>query len=285
MGASTVGRRIYVIGGSSATYPFNSVLSTVWEFIPSPEFDFNEDGVVDAQDMSLMVDHWHTDSSHYDLAPSPLGDGIVDVQDLVALSEHLFEDYRVLAHWMLDETEGKIAFDNVGENDATVEGGAAWQPVDGQIDGALRFDGINDHVKTPFVLNPQEGSFSIFAWIKGGEPGESIISQEAGAVWLGAEAAAGQLQTSLAPSGRFPIPPLVSDIVITDGNWHRVGLVWDGVDRILYVDDTEMARESHPSVSGSDEGLILGAGVGLSAGSFWTGLIDDVIVYDRAVEP
>ena len=56
-----------------------------------------------------MVDRWHTDEPFYDIAPPPSGDGIVDVQDLVVLSEHLFEDYRMVAHWKMDETEGMIA--------------------------------------------------------------------------------------------------------------------------------------------------------------------------------
>jgi hypothetical protein len=93
MSTSVVDGRVYVIGGTSMPYPYNPSLSTVWEFIPGPGFDFNGDGVVDVQDVSLMVDHWHTDNALYDIAPLPWGDGIVDVQDLIMLAEHLFEDY------------------------------------------------------------------------------------------------------------------------------------------------------------------------------------------------
>jgi hypothetical protein len=35
----------------------------------------------------------------------------------------------------------------------------------------------------------------------------------------------------------------------------------------------------------SDGGLCLGAGKTLDAASFWSGLIDDVRIYDRAVTP
>jgi hypothetical protein len=38
-------------------------------------------------------------------------------------------------------------------------------------------------------------------------------------------------------------------------------------------------------VAGSDVGLNIGAGKNLEAGSFWSGLIDDVRVYDRAMAP
>jgi hypothetical protein len=37
------------------------------------------------------------------------------------------------------------------------------------------------------------------------------------------------------------------------------------------------------AVASSDAGLDIGAGKNLEAGSFWSGLIDDVRIYDRAI--
>jgi hypothetical protein len=87
----------------------------------------------------------------------------------------------------------------------------------------------------------------------------------------------------LKSSGRSGVP-LQSQTVVTDGNWHRVGLTWDGKNRILYVDDIEV-KDTQTSLAGSQGGLNIGAGSTLSAGSFWSGLIDDVRIYDRAVKP
>jgi len=56
-----------------------------------PVVDFNGDGIVDALDICIMADHWHTDYQLCDIGPMPWGDGIVDVQDLIVLVEHLFE--------------------------------------------------------------------------------------------------------------------------------------------------------------------------------------------------
>jgi N-acetylneuraminic acid mutarotase len=285
--ASAVDRRIYLVGGSSVTYPFSPVLSTVWEFIPAPEFDFNGDSVVDAQDMSILVDHWHTDAARYDLAPAPVGDGIVDAQDLVALSEHLFEDDRLLALWLLDETEGDIAYDSAAENDGSVLGSPVWQPEGGQVGGALEFDGIDDVIIAGSVLNPEDGPFSVFAWVKGVAPDQAIISQQGGANWLQADVN-GALMTELTKNGgRRPGVPLYSETVITDDNWHRVGFVWDGTDRILYVDDIEVARDTFGAVDidSADGGLRIGAGKDPAVGSFWSGMIDDVRIYNQAVAP
>ena len=81
--------------------------------------------------------------------------------------------------------------------------------------------------------------------------------------------------TELKGSGRSA-QPLISETVITDGQWHRIALVWDGSQRILYVDDVEVATDTQSSLEGSAGGLYIGAGKGLEAGSFFSGLIDDV---------
>ena len=57
-----------------------------------PVVDFNSDGIVDAADMCIMIEHWLTDYPLCDIGPMPWGDGIVDVQDLIVLAEHLFEE-------------------------------------------------------------------------------------------------------------------------------------------------------------------------------------------------
>jgi Tol biopolymer transport system component len=64
----------------------------LWEVPIIPIVDFNDDGIVDAADMCIIVDNWGTDESLCDIGPMPWGDGIVDVQDLIVLAEHLFEE-------------------------------------------------------------------------------------------------------------------------------------------------------------------------------------------------
>jgi len=76
--------------------------------------------------------------------------------------------------------------------------------------------------------------------------------------------------------------------VITDGDWHRVGFVWDGARRHLYADDAEVAADSSDllrNLVSYYSILYIGAGKSREAGSFWSGLIDDVRIYNRAVSP
>ncbi len=197
----------------------------------------------------------------------------------------------MIAYWTLDEVQGNRAADSTAHHDGTVHGGALWQPTGGQKAGALAFDGVDDYVSTGFVLNPSTGPFSVLAWVKGGARGQVLVGQELGTNWLRADETTGALRTDLrqpGSSGRLGKPagpPLVSSAVITDDQWHRVGLVWDGGQRVLYVDDVEVARDTAADLEPAVGGLRLGVDGTLTPGTFWSGLIDDVRIYNRAVMP
>jgi len=285
--AEVVNNRVYAIGGTDRPHPCPA-FSTVYELtINPPPPDFNGDGIIDSADMCIMINHWGEDYPLCDIAPPPFGDGIVDVQDLIVLAEHLFEevnDPSLIAHWPLDEIEGDIASDSANDNDGTVYGGPTWQPADGMVAGALQFDGIDDYISTGSVLNPADGAFSVAAWVMGGAPGQVILSQMGGANWLCTDSLEGNLMTELKASGRGSVE-LMSQTIITDGNWHRIGLVWDGSHRKLYVDGLAVAEDTQNNLEGTANGLYIGTGNAMEPGSFWSGLIDDVRIYNRAVKP
>jgi L-ascorbate metabolism protein UlaG (beta-lactamase superfamily) len=199
-------------------------------------------------------------------------------------SQDWSKDLSFIAHWKLDETQGDIARDSVGDCNGVLLNGPVWQPAGGRVNGAILLDGVDDVVSTPFVLDPAGGSFSVFAWVKGGAPGQVILSQDTGASWLAADPADGALMTELQQAGRSG-KPLVCPTTVTDDAWHRVGLVWDGSSRILYVDNVEVARDAQTSLQSSSGGLLIGAGSGLTPGTLWSGLIDDVRLYTRVVKP
>ena len=253
----------------------------IWEAPIYPVVDFNGDSIVDVKDLVIMTEHWGENYSLCDIGPSAWGDGIVDVQDLAILTEHMEPIDRALTHWALDETEGDVAYDSAGKNDAIMIGDAAWQPEGGQIGGALEFDGSNDYLAAPFILDPIKQPFSVYAWIKGGQPGQTIISQQgAFGAWLSVDAT-GALATGLT----FPLPPVTSGVVITDDQWHRVGLISDGSGMSLYVDDVEVTRSETSPILPTNGDLQIGAGKNLEPGAFWSGMIDDVRIYNRIEEP
>jgi N-acetylneuraminic acid mutarotase len=282
--ADVVNNRIYAIGGTDRPHPCPAT-STVYELTIGGEPDFSADGVVDITDLLGLVESWGQNDPLADIAPA-FGDGVVDVLDLEFLMGYWgqeIDDPTLVAHWAFDETEGITAADRTGRNDATVIGVAAWQPDGGQVGGALELDGAT-FVVAGSVLDPSDGPFSVLAWVNGGAPGQALISQVSGVNWLMADELDGALMTELRAPTRDD-KRLVSETVITDGDWHRVAFVWDGANRMLYADGVLVASDTQPKLAGCAGSLIIGRSSAMTPGTSWTGLIDDVRIYNRVVKP
>jgi hypothetical protein len=90
--------------------------------------------------------------------------------------------------------------------------------------------------------------------------------------------------TELRSGGRLS-KTLSSNAIITADDWHRVGFTWDGSVRSLYVDDILVAEGADIALADSDGGLNISCGKNMTPAIFFTGLIDDVRIYNRAVRP
>jgi len=250
--------------------------------------DLNNDWVVNEEDEALLIQAIDANDLAGDIAPAAKRDGVVDANDLALLAQYLgteIPELGLIAHWKLDETEGMVIHDSAGRHhDATVMGAPLWQPEGGVIGGALQLSGMPDSALAETVRDPSEGSLSVFAWVKGGAAGQVVVSQQIGANWLMADPATGALLTELQSGGRQS-KALSSDAVITDGDWHRIGFTWDGSNRRLYADDILVAEDTDTRLAQSNGNLLLGCGATMTPATFFTGLIDDVRIYDRPVEP
>jgi hypothetical protein len=256
-----------------------------------PIVDFNGDGNVDMSDLLRLIEHWGQGDRICDIAPPPFGNGIVDVQDLELLMSYWgqpVDDPTLKAHWALDEAEGNVARDSVAENkgysDGSLMGDPVWQPRDGQVNGAIQLDGIDDFIITSPVLNSADGLFSVLAWIKGGAPGQAILSEPGGANWLCLDPLTGHLMTELQSADGLS-SPLLTETMITDGQWHRIGFVWDGLYRTLCVDGIAVAQDTQQGLNIASNGLYIGTGQAMAPGTYFSGLIDDVRIYNRVVSP
>jgi hypothetical protein len=280
---SADGRTLYFVsdraGGSGGT--------DLWVVSIDPLADFNGDGKVDDAEVRTMLAYWDRNEPLCDIGPTPFGDGVVDMQDLAALTRCAagqVADPTLLACWKLDETAGTTTCDCAEGCQGVLVGGPVWQPGAGAVGGALQLDGVDDHVRAGFLHDPSQGPLSVFAWVKGGKPGQVILSQQNGLDWLVVDGTAGTLVTDLR-SGSRDSTPLVSSKVITDGNWHRIGLVWDGAARTLYVDGVAVAQDKQRNLKSAYGNLHIGAGKNLAPGTFWSGLIDDLRIYQRVIQP
>jgi Tol biopolymer transport system component len=280
---SADGRTLYFISNRNSS----DGTTDLWEVSIDPVVDLNGDGRVDRDDVGVLMNHWGQDNPQCDIGPTPFGDGVVDMRDLAILTQCAsadFVDLTLMACWKLDETEGAVASDCVALCQGKLAGAPRWRPDAGAIGGALELDGVDDYLSAGIFCNPAQGPFSIFIWVKGGRPGQTILSQLGGVNWMAADTTAGALMTDLRSAARGSTK-LLSQTIITDGYWHRLGLVWDGVCRTLYVDGVAVAEDRQDGLKSTYGSFRIGAGSDLGAGSFWSGLIDEVRLYSRAVKP
>ncbi|MBP7050817.1 MAG: MBL fold metallo-hydrolase [Phycisphaerae bacterium] len=283
------GMRIYLAGDTDLTPEVKAVTDIDVAFLPvSSAYTMNAADAAEAtksiQPTLAVPYHWGTSADAEQFSLLAACNVKVMTTGEKINSETWSEDFTFLAHWKLDESEGLIASDSVGDHDGTLVGGPVWEPTGGLLNGAIQLDGLDDTITTLFVRNPAEGVFSVFAWVRGGVAGQTILSQSGGANWLVADASTGALATQLKAAGRGS-RDLVCDVGIVDGEWHQVGLTWDGSSRTLYVDSVMAKTDTQGSQASQTTGLRIGSGANAEPGTFWAGLIDDVRVYSRVIQP
>ena len=159
----------------------------------------------------------------------------------------------------------------------------------------------NDYIETPFVIDPNSGSFSAFAWVKGSgtaQPDQTILAQGNGDSTLGNGRRwlynYGDTDFGLATSLKTKNGSiLVSDFDISDGDWHHVGVVvtQDKVAktyrRVLYADGKAVTWDNAEGLPGSIEFsngiMFIGSDKTEAPSRLWDGYIDDVRIYDQAL--
>ncbi len=214
-------------------------------------------------------------------------DTAVLVITIQGVEESVIPTAGLLAHWSLDDDSGTIATDQSGnEHHATVGGNPIWSS--GIIGGAIDFDGSGDHLNAgtgPAIVG--RGGFTVAAWVRTTARTDQVIVQQRSPA-----AYNGQYQLHLTSSGKARFwtfggaygPIVQSSAAINDGQWHHVvGVRQDDGTTMIYVDGT-----IDGSKAGAPRPLIpinvyLGADMRGRSG-FLTGSLDDVRIYDRALD-
>jgi hypothetical protein len=198
-----------------------------------------------------------------------------------------------IAAWTFDELEGSTAEDMTGDgHTATIEGAI---PARGKYGEGLQFDGENDVLKVPnspeFAL--VEG-FTLESWVRPESQSNEwapILAKAVGggkaahelAYWLyegghepnvpfgGTEPSAGKRNEAL---GEDPLPV---------NAWSHVALTYDGSQVILYVNgelvDCSEAPSAAPRVTEGE----LQIGGATEHGAYFKGRLDEVRIYNRAL--
>ena len=196
----------------------------------------------------------------------------------------------VTAHWMLDETTGAVAADDSGNGYVGTlidMDDSDWVP--GNTGNALDFDGVNDYVAVNGVCAAMAGKdVTVSAWMKAPATNPNMqfmiginASNGNNRLLLGTQA--GTATLSFADSE--PVWRNTTATVI-DNTWHHIAFVLDdGADTItIYVDGSQaLSFTSTASIAATDLFSLGQKYTGSTPNYFYSGLLDEVRVYDRAL--
>jgi len=213
----------------------------------------------------------------------------------------------MVAWWPLDETSGTTATDIAGfSNNGTHVNGPT--PVSGKVAGALRFDGVNDHVRVPdhAELNVGTGNFTLDAWVRTGSSNLIVLvdkrsgpTPQGYSLFLVNGRLGFQMANGVGSSGcaatptpghacvNYVAPPTSPNVA--DGQWHHVAAMVDRANATsgvrLYVDGVQVFAGS-PLTGNLDNTSDLYLGMRTPAqngGVFLPGDLDEVELIKRAL--
>ena len=181
-----------------------------------------------------------------------------------------------------EEGKGGVAADSSGRGPPGEIRGAT--PAKGTVGGALRFDGEDDCViiQDRPDLDPTE-AITLASWIraedwkgnrrilqKGVDDSQYRLLHE----W-------GYLRFHLSGVGMVDAAPPSA------GRWHHVAGTYDGKVQRLYVDGKVVGeREARGAIAVTSDPVYVGTKtLGVGPGDFFKGLLDEVLVYGRALDP
>ncbi len=208
----------------------------------------------------------------------------------------------LLIYLPFDDRAGQDASDKSGNgNDAKLSDGAKWKPNGGKIGGAVELDGAGAVVEDPDGADYINGlsAFTISVWVKsdtvghdkgivfGREPdgGDSVFGFRYDAASWSTPGGTNLIKGAITTTGGGQAYEGKSDVQTTD--WQHLVFAWKSGEQLtLYIDGELDDDPTHNDdgkvgeISGATT-LFIGKGAKDNNGTSWSGLIDDLRIYDR----
>lgn len=197
----------------------------------------------------------------------------------------------LIGHWGLDEKSGNVAHDTLGVNDGTLINFSTDSWTSGQVDGDLRFDGINDYVTMGNVTTYSNlERITISAWI-------NLTQVMADRHFIFGKECVFKLDIEY-QKVRFLLgnnwdnwsgDRQVSEVTLSLNEWYHVAATYDGQYKRIYINGQNTDTMYAPiagNIGGNDFDVTIGAHYDNNSKSFiryFNGYIDDVAIFDEAL--
>ena len=206
----------------------------------------------------------------------------------------------LIAHWKFDEKSGLTVFDSSGNNNhgnvINADSNTVW--VNGKIDGAINFDGVNDFLSAPHSSSLDVGdpldSYTISLWFRrNGNPSgdRRIIGKNDGlGLYPFNERIHNDGKASFMVYDGSNVSTITTIKTVTDGEWHHIVGLRDASSDVIriYVDGVESATPVIDTTVGSLKNPdAIWMNKYETSGTFYYDLhgLDDVRIYKKALTP
>ena len=192
----------------------------------------------------------------------------------------------LVAAYGFDETSGAAATDSLADHDGSISG--ATRVPDGRYGRALSFDGVDDSIGDPAFLGTEPGGRDDDRGLGEAHRADRVALGRRQGAGDGAAVRALRQHRRRASRRRASSPPPRSAPRARRrsalSQWTHLAMTWDGSVLRLYDDGAEIATQPAPGALLTSTGQLRIGGNSLR-GEFFSGLIDEVRVYDRALPP
>lgn len=200
---------------------------------------------------------------------------------------------RPVAHWKFDEGQGDYAYDAsgnsnygyviIGTGGTQTTTSSAWTAgTTGKINGAMSFDGTDDNVQVSHSALWNSTDMSASMWVKLNSDKDSMFLQHQSGAAAGGFEFDYQVATHilvLSPNGaQIGVSKSWTPVV---GRWYHIMFTRNATTDVntLYVDGVSIGSNTETTDIGSVTG-VLDIGNGTYSGYEFSGLIDDVRIYN-----
>ncbi len=256
-------------------------------------------GTYDGSVMKLFIDGvWHSEAQ-VDVVPADTSGGVLVGVSFPGQIDDVRIYNRVLEPWeiaeigsarirlSLDEGSGTTVFDGSGNNLTGSFVGVEW--TEGRFGKALSFNGAAGQLTVPHSEWLDLGAaMTLRLWLKTETiPGEwprilgksdtSCLNRNYG-IWI--EPNTGKVLFQIEATEWLH---LLSDIAVTDGQWHHIEATYNGALARILIDGVVHAEAAYSQVPVLSNGpLTIGGGCAVSPVN---GLIDEVRIYGQSLSP
>lgn len=192
--------------------------------------------------------------------------------------------------WKLDEDSGTVAADSSGNgHDGTLMGNVSFDnnSVEGQVDKALNLQGKGVHIQiTGYKGITGTAPRTVAAWIKTEHDNGQILSwgQDEGGLMFNFGFVPGRRRVGITPEGGY----LYMKDSTSDNKWHHVAAVVEEAELPNLYDNVKLFLDGDAAVI-HDIGVLdlypiqTGSDLDVTIGKGFSGALDDVRLYDRAL--